>query len=120
MLTDLKPLFLVLMAFGLMLGLLSRKKVFKAIGRMIFLPMLFWVLFNYINRFYNNLNTFPQVLFLVVFSILILVAILRLTLGKTVFTDVLGNFIYDLLKAFFLLPFRLMTKLFNLFSQKNR
>ncbi len=111
MLDPLKPLLLALLGLGVVLGLVSKQQVLRTIGRMIFFPVLLAVILTYGKQIWIHMDSFSQMAVAVAILLAGIVFLLKIVLGKELFTDVLGNFIYDVLKTVVLFPFRLIKRI---------
>jgi len=98
----LKLLFLVLLGFGLMLGLISRKKVGKIIGRMLFFPILILFAYGLLKNMLKQLPPNEQFFYILIFIfILLLIIIMTTQFGREVLASFIGSLLHDIFKWIF-------------------
>lgn len=90
------------LAFAAMLGVIAPRRVPGILGRILLLPLLLGVLFAVLGQLFREASPLMQLVLLLGLGPIALVVLLRIVLGKSLFTHILGNLIYDLLKAAFL------------------
>lgn len=103
------PLIIIIIAFGLILGFLSRKQAFNKLGRILIIAALSPVLISISKNTFSQLPSWQKPLVAIVFLAAGLFLILRILLGKDLFNNIAGNFIYDGLKAVITFPFRIIS-----------
>ncbi len=113
MLSQFRVLVLLLLTFGLTIGIVSGKRVGKFIAGMIFMPLLLMVAFTYIQKVRVTLDPAMSLLFTIAILFAVLIIVLRLLLGKQIWHGVVADFVYDLLKWLVLLPFRIVRRIFG-------
>lgn len=118
MLNVLKYLLLMIMALGLIVGLVSRRQVFRTIGGMIFFPILIAIIYTYGKNIFNQMDSINQLITAAIILFIGILIVLRILFGAQILTHLAGNFIYDILKALFLFPFRIMQKIFHLILRR--
>lgn len=112
--TQLRFLMFLILIFGFTVGVVSQKRITKFIAAMIFMPMLLGLVWYYIRYFRANLPPMESLLFTTGILVVGLVLVFRFLLGKGLWHDLAGHFIYDVLKWIVSLPFRLLRGLINL------
>jgi len=108
---NLKLLFIMLVGFGVMVGLIRISSLPKIFARILIGSFLIGILFSVGREYWHQLTAPWQWLILMLLMPLFLVILLRVILGANLFRHVLGSFIYDMLKQGFLLFFRLVSNL---------
>jgi hypothetical protein len=109
---DLKPVIFMLLAVGVILGLLSpRKAIGRILAMVILVPMAVGIGGGYLKTFVENAATPADFAILLAGVLLVIIVLLRILLGKEIFTHIIGNFIYDILKESFFMFFRLLGRL---------
>ncbi|MBW2135840.1 MAG: hypothetical protein JRG72_11560 [Deltaproteobacteria bacterium] len=114
LITAIKQLLIMLVGFGVILGLIRVSRLPKILARILILPIILGMLYAAGHQWWVQLPAVQQQLVLIVLLPVALVILLRLVLGAELFREVLGNFIYDLLKNGFILLFNLTVGLFSL------
>jgi len=104
----------MLVGFGVILGLIRVSRLPKILARILILPIILGMLYAAGRQWWGQLPALQQQLVLIVLLPVALVILLRLVMGAELFREVLGNFIYDLLKNGFILLFNLTVGLFSL------
>lgn len=107
---------ILLIAFGLILGFLSKGQAFKKLGRVLLIVALAPIFIGVGKTYYYQM---PQAQKIILFLIIIpggTLIILRILLGKDIFNNVLGSFIYDAIKAVFTFPFKIISKLIRTYK----
>jgi hypothetical protein len=102
---------LMVVAYGLMLGLVSRKKAYSVVVRLILVAAFAPVLIGIARNSFQTLPWDHKLLVLAIAMAGLLVVLARILLGSKLFTEVAGHALYDVLKALFLLPFRVWNRL---------
>lgn len=64
------------------------------------------------------MDSFSQLIAAALILIIGLLIVLRILFGANLFKHLAGNLIYDVLKALFLLPFKLTQKIFHIILRK--
>lgn len=106
-------LFIMLIGFGLMLGIYSRQQAFRKLGRLLLLAALGSMFLSMGKNYFSQLPPFQQLIFGIMALGAILFIGLRILAGRAIFNRVMENIIYDGLKAIFLFPFRLIGMIFR-------
>ncbi|MFQ5752502.1 MAG: hypothetical protein ACE5HI_10940 [bacterium] len=114
----LKPVVLLVVAFGLTLGLVSGKKLPKMFAMWILGPLLFAIGLSYFKGFLSQASPLQQILIITITVVVAILVGLRFTLGKHIFQGVVADFIYDVLKFVFLLPLRIIRGIAGIFSRR--
>lgn len=104
-------LVIILLAFGLIFGIFSREQVFRKIGRVLLIVALSPILLGAGKNYYAQLPPVQKVVLPILIIPLVLILLLRLLLGKDLFSDIIGNFFYDGIKFIVSLPFRIASRL---------
>ena len=98
----LKALILILLAFGVMLGIVSRRKVAKIIGGMIFMPVLLMLAWGVVVDLWAYLSVLEKLGVVAGAMVLLLSWIVFFTaFGREVLASIVGDFLYDKLKSLF-------------------
>lgn len=98
----LRALILILLAFGVILGLVSKRKVAKIIGGMIFIPMLLMLAWGLVVDLWAHLSVLEKLGVVAGAMVLLLSWIVFFTaFGREVLASIVGDFIYDKLKSLF-------------------
>lgn len=106
---NLKLLFIMLIGFGVMVGLIRISSLPRIFARLLIGSFLIGILFSIGREYWQQLAGPWQWLILMLVLPLFLIILLRVILGAKLFRHVLGSFIYDMLKHGFLLFFRLIS-----------
>lgn len=115
---QLRVLIFLLLIFGFTVGVVSKKKITRFIAGMIFMPTLVAIVFHYIKQVRAAMDPTSSLLFTIGILVVGLILVLRFLLGKDIWHSVAGDFVYDVLKWIFFLPFRIVRGLFALFRRK--
>lgn len=94
-------------ALGVILGIIKRNALPRRLMMILFTPLLIAIALSILKGMASGMNIFGQMLLWGVVLIVGLALILRLLLGRELFQHVVGSFVYDVLKWFVKLPFRL-------------
>lgn len=106
--SSIKVLIFILMAIGLIFGLVSKARIGKYILGLVFIPIVLGVIWTIFKGAYSGMSALQSMLFATIILVVGLVVVLRILLGKELWSTVVGNFIYDVIKWLFLLPFRMI------------
>lgn len=109
---SLKVLFLVVIGLGVTVGLIKLNALPKIFFRLLIAPIVIGVLYTVGLQHWQQLPHFYQQAALIVLLPVALIVVLRVILGADLFREILGNFLYDLLKTLFLALWRLLAQLF--------
>ena len=106
-------LFIMLIAFGLILGIYSRQQAFQKLGRLLLLAALGPMFFSMGKNYFSQLPPLEKLIvgFLALGTMVFIG--LRILAGRALFNRVMENIIYDGIKAIFLFPFRLIGMIFR-------
>jgi hypothetical protein len=113
-------LMFILIALGITIGLVKPRRMGRLVIWLIFGPALIGVGFNMGKQIFWTLSPVQQILFIILVPVGAIVILLRLVLPRDVWANVLGNFIYDLLKFVVLLPFRMIGWLIDLIIKRGK
>jgi uncharacterized transporter YbjL len=105
--TALAPLILILMAMGLMLGLVKPRRIGRYIVGMILTPVVIAVAFATARQFYSGL-TLSGKLVLIASTPAILLCVGLYVLPHHLRERIISDFLYDMLKLIVLAPFRIL------------
>ena len=94
-------------AFGVILGIVKPKTLPRRLTMILFMPLLIAIVLSFLKGMSAGMNVVEQMLLWSIVLIVGFVLILRFLLGRELFQHVLGHFVYDVLKWFVRLPFRL-------------
>lgn len=111
MLMQLKQLIIVLIGLGLILRFLTRQQALRKLGMVLLTTAFFPFIVSFGQNFYYQLTPIQKVGLIAFLLPLTVFIILRILLGKDLFNNIAGNFIYDGLKAVMIFPFRIITRL---------
>lgn len=106
---------IVLIGFGLILGVFTRDQAFRKLGRILIFVALTPILIGAGKSYFYQLPVAQKI---ILASIMLPVGIfiaLRILLGRDIFNDVMGRFIYDALRFVITLPFRIISLLIQRF-----
>ncbi len=116
---EFKALYIIIIAFALMLGLISKKKVGKIIAGMIFFPILIIFLWNMIQPVLMQFPPTERILILSVgFFILLFVLMMGTTFGREIIASFLGGLLLEIFKGIAKLFGGLSSILFRIFRRK--
>lgn len=96
---SLAPLFVLGLALAVILGLIAPRRVPGILGRFFLLPLLVAFLLSLGWQSLRAASPWTQLLLLLTLGPVVLVVLLRLLLGQALFTHLLGDLLYDLLKT---------------------
>lgn len=113
-------LIFILLALGIMLGVVKPKRMGKFLLWLILGPVLTGVAFALGKQVFASLTPLQQAIFVILGSVAAFAIVLRLVLPKGVWDSLLGDLIYDLLRSVMLLPFRMLGWLVNLIVQRGK
>lgn len=111
---SLAPLFVLGLALAVILGLIAPRRVPGILGRFFLLPLLVAALLFLTWQSLRAASPWTQLVLLLTLGPVVLVVLLRLMLGQGLFTHILGDLLYDLLKAAFFGAWRAGTALSRL------
>ena len=103
-------LVILFIAFGLMLGFFTKGQALRKLGRVLLIAAFVPIFIGVGKGYFYQLSSGQKLIFAVAVSTVGIFVVLRILLGKDLFNEVMGRFIYDGLKAIFLLPFRIIGK----------
>lgn len=106
--SSLAPLILVVLAFGILLGLTKPRRIGKFAVGVLVGPLLIAIAFTAGREIFDSLPVTQKILFALLAGVGLLVLILRFALPRDVWAGVTADFIYDVLKFVVLLPFRIL------------
>ncbi len=108
---EIRVLMITIIGLGLILGLISNRKAFALIARVLLMAALLPIGIAVIQPAFSQLSLFERIITILIVSLIGLVLILRIVLGKILFTEIVGHFLYDVLKVVVLFPFRVLARL---------
>lgn len=111
---------LVFLGLGVIVGLVKPRRVGGFLMWLIFGPVLIMVAFNEGREIFAQLSPLQQLAFALLAGLGAIVILLKLTLPPRVWDTVIGSFIYDLLKAIVLTPFRIIGWLLSVIRRGGR
>ncbi len=109
-------LIILLIAFGLIFGFFTREQAFRKLGKVLIMAALLPVFISLFKTCLSQLSFEKKIIFLAVFGLIGIFVLLRILLGKSIFNHFLGNFAYDGLKAVFLFPFKIISRLIRTYK----
>jgi len=109
---SIKVLLIMLTGFGVMLGIVRVAKVPLILSRILILPLFLGILLNIGRQWWSLMSSGERALVCLVLMPVGMVVLMRLVLGKALFTEILGHFIYDVLKWCFFLFWRIVGSIF--------
>jgi hypothetical protein len=108
------PLIIILAGLGIMLGILSPWRALKIVGvSLIIIPLIIAVSIPILKELLSQANTPTEIALLIAIGFILLAFFLRLLLGKQIFFNIVGSFIYDVFKAVVLFVFKGFRKFFK-------
>ena len=116
----LKLLILVMLAMGLMVGLVSKKRIARYIAGIIFLPVLLYSVFSFFKGVLHNMGQVQSILLALAILLIGALVVMRLVLGHEIWSTVVGNFIYDVFKWIITLPFRILRAIYWKIIKRNK
>jgi hypothetical protein len=105
--TGLAPLVLIALALGLMIRVVTPKKIGKYLIGLVVIPVLIAAGVGVIRSVYSTLSLGGQLLLLAAAPLILLCCAVYF-LPEHVRASVVGGFIYDMLKSIVLAPFRIV------------
>jgi hypothetical protein len=108
-----KLLAILAIAFALMFGIISPSKASRKIALMLFLPtvlLIGWGIFNRVWQMYSPLERVAVTVGVVIALVGILLVGTRF--GREVLASIVGDFLYDVIKAVFRFPMKVLRMFF--------
>jgi hypothetical protein len=107
-----KVLLIMLTGFGVMLGLVRLASVPRMLARLLILPLFLGILWNAGRQWWRLSPPGERGLICLALFPVGLIVLMRLILGKDLFMQILGHFIYDALKWSFFQFWRIVGGVF--------
>jgi len=104
-------LVILLIAVGLILGFFTSGQALRKLGRVLLIVAFAPVLIGIGKNHFSQLPSEQKLIFAILLSVVAILVVLRIFLGKGLFNEVMGRFIYDGVRAVFMFPFRLISSL---------
>ena len=109
---SIKVLLIMLTGFGVMLGIVRLASVPLILARILILPLFLGILLTTGRQWWDLLPPAERAFMCLVLLPVGMIVFLRLILGKTLFTQISGHFIYDVLKWSFFRFWRIVGNIF--------
>jgi hypothetical protein len=110
-------LFIILfIAFGLILGFFPRQKAFRKLGRVLIMAAFVPFFISLSKNYFYQLPSEQKLLFSIVLIVGGFFVLLRIVLDRDLFNEVMGRFVYSGLKAIFIFPFKIVSKLLRTYK----
>ena len=100
---------IVFIGLGLILGVFTRDQAFRKLGRVIIFAALFPILIQIGRSYFSQLPIEQKMIFVLIMLPVGIFIGLRILLGRDIFNDIMGRFIYDALRFVITLPFRIIS-----------
>jgi hypothetical protein len=113
-------LMLILLSFGLMLGVVKPKRIGTFLLWLIFGPVLIGFAVNMGKQLFWNLSPLGQVLSIILAALVAMVLLLRFALPKGISEALIAAFIHDLLKWMVMLPLNVLGSMVRLITRALR
>lgn len=113
-----KPLLLVGFAIAIMFGLMSPQKLPKILARWVFGPILFAIIVSNFKGIFSSVGYLEKFLMLLFAGFIIMFLISRIIPRNAISEGIASNFIYDVSKFIFLIPFKIIRGIFSFLFKK--
>ena len=102
-------LIILLIASVLIVGFFTRQQAFRKLGRVLIMAAFIPFFINLSKNVFSQLPLEQKIIIAIIVTAVGSFALLRILLGKSVFNNLIGNYVYDGLKAVFTFPFKIIS-----------
>lgn len=102
-------LFILAIAFGLILGVFTKEQALRKLGRLLIVAAFMPIIFNIAKNHFMALNWMDKVLILLIAVPIIIGVLLRILLGRDFYGRLAGSFVFGILKSICALPFKIVS-----------
>jgi type III secretory pathway component EscT len=102
-------LFILVIAFGLILGVFTKDQAFRKLGRLLIVAAFMPVIYNIAKNHFMALNWMHKALILLISVPIIIGVLLRILLGRDFYGRLAGSFVFGVFKSICALPFKIVS-----------
>ncbi len=110
------PLVILLIAFGLILGFFTKNQALRRLGRVLAVASFTPILIDAGGNYFFRLSLEQKLILAALVSVAGVLVVLRILVGKSMFSRVMGKAVHDGIKAVFLFPFKMIVKLLQTYK----